>query len=121
MEFKDRDSRWTDKDVDNILLELDLLRKKYEKVQEQLFDAEKRNQKMVKGLQDSKEQLTALKEEVDKLCAPPNTYGVFTRANKDGTAEILSEGRPMRVNVHPNLDPFVLEEGQLVVLNEAFN
>ena len=27
----------------------------------------------------------------------------------------------MRVNVHPNLDPFQFEEGQLVVLNEAFN
>ena len=27
----------------------------------------------------------------------------------------------MRVNVHPNLDPFQLEEGQLCVLNEAFN
>jgi len=27
----------------------------------------------------------------------------------------------MRVNVHPNLDAFQLEEGQLVVLNEAFN
>ena len=31
------------------------------------------------------------------------------------------EGRPMRVNVHPNLDPFQLDEGQYVVLNEAFN
>ena len=27
-------------------------------------------------------------EEVDKLCAPPNTYGLFERANKDGTVEI---------------------------------
>ena len=72
-------------------------------------------------LQEAKQQIELLKEEVDKLCAPPNTYGVFTRANKDGTAEILVDGRPMRVNVHPNLDPFQLEEGQLVVLNEAFN
>ena len=27
----------------------------------------------------------------------------------------------MRVNVHPNFDPFQLDEGQFVVLNEAFN
>ena len=27
----------------------------------------------------------------------------------------------MRVNVHPNVDPFQLSEGQLCVLNEAFN
>ncbi|MGH9388699.1 MAG: proteasome ATPase, partial [Vicinamibacteria bacterium] len=53
--------------------------------------------------------------------APPNNYGIFQRANKDGTVEIVMDGRPMRVNAHPNLDPFTLEEGQLVVLNEAFN
>ncbi|MBW2272772.1 MAG: proteasome ATPase, partial [Deltaproteobacteria bacterium] len=72
-------------------------------------------------LQEAKQQIEVLKEEVDKLCAPPNTYGIFTRANKDGTSEILVDGRPMRVNVHPNLDAFQLEEGQLVLLNEAFN
>ena len=72
-------------------------------------------------LQEAKQQIELLKEEVDKLCAPPNTYGVFIRANKDGTSEILMDGRPMRVNVHPNLDPFQLDEGQFVVLNEAFN
>ena len=72
-------------------------------------------------LQEAKQQIELLKEEVDKLCAPPNTYGVFIRANKDGTSEILVDGRPMRVNVHPNMDPFQLDEGQYVVLNEAFN
>jgi proteasome-associated ATPase len=72
-------------------------------------------------LQEAKQQIDLLKEEVDKLCAPPNNYGVFTRANKDGTSEILVDGRPMRVTVHPNIDPFQLEEGQMVLLNEAFN
>ena len=72
-------------------------------------------------LQEAKQQIELLKEEVDKLCAPPNNYGVFTRANKDGTAEIFVDGRQMRVNVHPNVDPFQFVEGQQVVLNEAFN
>ena len=72
-------------------------------------------------LQEAKQQIDLLKEEVDKLCAPPNSYGIFTRANKDGTSELLVDGRPMRVSVHPNIDPFQLEEGQMVLLNEAFN
>lgn len=72
-------------------------------------------------LQEAKQQIELLKEEVDKLCAPPNGYGVFQRGNKDGTAEIVVDGKAMRVNVHPNVDLSYLEEGQLVVLNEAFN
>jgi proteasome-associated ATPase len=107
--------------LDRLLADFDTLRRRYETVRDRHEQAERQNEKLVAMLQEAKQQIELLKEEVDKLCAPPNTYGVFTRANKDGTAEILSEGRPMRVNVHPNLDPFVLEEGQLVVLNEAFN
>jgi proteasome-associated ATPase len=72
-------------------------------------------------LQEAKQQIELLKEEVDKLCAPPNSYGVFQRTNKDGTSEIIVDGKRMRVNVHPNLDTSHLQEGQLVVLNEAFN
>jgi proteasome-associated ATPase len=107
--------------LDRLLADFETLRRRYETVRDRHEQAERQNEKLVAMLQEAKQQIELLKEEVDKLCAPPNTYGVFTRANKDGTAEILSEGRSMRVNVHPNLDPFVLEEGQLVVLNEAFN
>jgi proteasome-associated ATPase len=107
--------------LERLLTEFEALRGRYETVRERHEQAERQNEKLVAMLQEAKQQIDLLKEEVDKLCAPPNTYGVFTSVNKDGTVEILSEGRSMRVNVHPNLDPFVLEEGQLVVLNEAFN
>ncbi len=107
--------------LDRVLADFETLRRRYEQARAQQRDAERQNEKLVGMLQEAKQQIELLKEEVDKLCAPPNTYGVFTRANKDGTSEILVDGRPMRVNTHPNLDPFQLEEGQLVVLNEAFN
>ena len=107
--------------LDRMLADFDTLRRRYETSRAQLHDAEQQNEKLVNMLQEAKQQIELLKEEVDKLCAPPNTYGIFTRANKDGTAELLVDGRPMRVNVHPNLDPFQLEDGQSVVLNEAFN
>ena len=107
--------------LDRVLAEFDALRRRHEASRQQLGDAERQNEKLVHVLQEAKQQIELLKEEVDKLCAPPNTYGVFTRGNKDGTVEILVDGKPMRVNAHPNLDVFQLEEGQLVVLNEAFN
>ncbi len=107
--------------LDRVLADHETLRRRYEMSREQLQDGERQNEKLVNMLQEAKQQIEVLKEEVDKLCAPPNTYGVFTRPNKDGTAEIVVDGRQMRVNMHPNLDAFQLEEGQLVVLNEAFN
>jgi len=107
--------------LDRVLAEYEALRRRFQLTRDQLTDAERQNEKLVHTLQEAKQQIELLKEEVDKLCAPPNTYGVFIRANKDGTAELTVDGKAMRVNVHPNLDPFQLEEGQLCVLNEAFN
>jgi proteasome-associated ATPase len=107
--------------LDRLLGEYEALRRRYQLTREQFNDAERQNERLVNVLQEAKQQIEMLKEEVDKLCAPPNNYGIFSRANKDGTAEILVDGRPMRVNVHPNVDPFQFVEGQHVVLNEAFN
>lgn len=107
--------------LDRILAEYEALRRRYQLTREQFTDAERQNERLVGVLQEAKQQIELLKEEVDKLCAPPNTYGIFSRANKDGTAEIHVDGRQMRVNVHPNVDPFQFVDGQHVVLNEAFN
>jgi proteasome-associated ATPase len=107
--------------VERLIMEYDLLRQRYERARQQHYDAERQNEKLVGALQDAKQQIDLLKEEVDKLCSPPNTYGLFERANKDGTVEITVDGKMMRVNVHPNMRVEDLMEGQLVVLNEAFN
>jgi proteasome-associated ATPase len=107
--------------LDRVLAEYDAIRRRYHLLRDQLTDAERQNEKLVGALQEAKQQIELLKEEVDKLCAPPNSYGVFMRGNKDGTAEIVIDGKNMRVNVHPSVDTSHFEEGQLVVLNEAFN
>jgi proteasome-associated ATPase len=107
--------------LDRVLSEYDALRRRYHLLRDQLGDAERQNEKLVGALQEAKQQIEMLKEEVDKLCSPPNSYGVFMRTNKDGTAEIVVDGKHMRVNVHPNVDTSHFEDGQLVVLNEAFN
>ena len=121
MRFFGSDSTEFRRRLDRLLAEFEALRRRYELVRDQHADAERQNEKLVGALQEAKQQIELLKEEVDKLCAPPNSYGVFQRANKDGTAEIVIDGKNMRVNVHPNLDPHQIEEGQLCVLNEAFN
>ncbi|MGI9591773.1 MAG: hypothetical protein ACR2P8_10430 [Myxococcota bacterium] len=107
--------------LDRLVAEFEALRRRYQLTREQCADAERQNERLVSVLQEAKQQIELLKEEVDKLCSPPNNYGIFNRPNKDGTCEIFVDGRQMRVNVHPNLDAFSFEEGQLVVLNEAFN
>ena len=54
-------------------------------------------ERLAGALQEARDQITALKEEVDKLCAPPSTYGVYLSANEDGTVNILSQGRKVKV------------------------
>ncbi len=79
------------------------------------------NEKLVNALYEAREQVTALKEEVDKLCAPPATYGVYLSPNDDGTVTILSQGRKVKVNLHPALKPEALKPGQELILNEGLN
>ena len=88
--------------LDRLLTDYELLRQRHERARQQIYEAERQNEKLVNTLQDAKQQIDLLKEEVDKLCAPPNTYGVFERSNKDGTVEINVDGKMMRVNSHPN-------------------
>ena len=121
MRFFGGDSAEFRRRLDRVLAEYEALRRRYHLTRDQLTDAERQNEKLVGILQEAKQQIELLKEEVDKLCAPPNSYGLFQRSNKDGTAEIIIDGKRMRVNVHPSLDTSHLQEGQLVVLNEAFN
>ena len=121
LRFLGSDSTEFRRRFDRILVEFEAVRRRYRFSCQQLADAERQNEKLVHALQEAKQQIELLKEEVDKLCAPPNSYGIIKRGNKDGTAEIIADGRPMRVNIHPKVDPNQFEEGQLVLLNEAFN
>jgi proteasome-associated ATPase len=121
MRFFGGDSAEFRRRLDRVLAAHEALRRRYHLTRDQLGDAERQNEKLVGILQEAKQQIELLKEEVDKLCAPPNSYGVFQWTNKDGTAEIIVDSKRMRVNVHPTLDTSHVQEGQLVVLNEAFN
>ncbi|HEY5026741.1 MAG TPA: proteasome ATPase [Acidimicrobiales bacterium] len=87
----------------------------------QLAQAVSQNEKLTYTLQQAKEHIAALREEVDKLTQPPSAYGTFLHANDDGTVDVFSGGRKMRVAVHPEIDGVELRRGQEVVLNESLN
>jgi proteasome-associated ATPase len=87
----------------------------------QLAHAVSQNEKLTFTLQQAKEHIAALREEVDKLTQPPSAYGTYLNGNDDGTVDVISSGRKMRVAIHPGLDADELRKGQEVVLNESLN
>jgi proteasome-associated ATPase len=79
------------------------------------------NEKLSIALKETREQLALLRDEVEKLTAPPNPFGTVLQLNTDGTVDINSSGRKLRVAVEPTVEIKELEPGQEVILNEAFN
>src|SRR4030088_1444205 len=98
-----------------------ILENKLREANRQLVQAFNQNEKLVNALYEAREQITSLKEEVDKLCAPPSTYGVYLSVNEDGTVNVLSQSRKVKVNLHPSIKPEALKPGQELVLNEGLN
>ena len=87
----------------------------------QLAQAVSQNEKLTYTLREAREHITTLREEVNKLTQPPSAYGTFLSANDDGTVDVFSGGRKMRVALHPEIDQEELKRGQEVVLNESLN
>jgi proteasome-associated ATPase len=78
-----------------------------------------RNSKLMETLKEARQQLLALREEVDRLGQPPSGYGVLLAAHDDGTVDVFTSGRKMRLTCSPNIDVAALKKGQTVRLNEA--
>ena len=69
----------------------------------QLLAQKAHGERLTATLRDAREQLVALKAEVDRLSAPPSGFGTFVRGHEDGSADILTQGRKMRVAVSPQV------------------
>ncbi|MFD6456353.1 AAA family ATPase, partial [Nocardia sp. NPDC060220] len=78
-----------------------------------------RNGKLMDTLKEARQQLIALREEVDRLGQPPSGYGIVIHAYEDQTVDVFTSGRKMRLTCSPNIDADALEYGQTVRLNEA--
>ncbi|OBI69868.1 proteasome ATPase [Mycobacterium sp. E796] len=78
-----------------------------------------RNSKLMETLKEARQQLLALREEVDRLGQPPSGYGVLLGAHDDETVDVFTSGRKMRLTCSPNIEVGSLRKGQTVRLNEA--
>ena len=91
------------------------------RMRERLDRAMAQNDKLSAVLEEAREQLGVLREEVEKLTSPPNNFGTVLQVNDDGTLDIMTGSRKLRVAAQPNVEVKKLQVGQEVLLNEAFN
>ncbi|MEV7023531.1 proteasome ATPase [Kitasatospora sp. NPDC093558] len=98
-----------------------ILEERIVELQTNLAGVTAQNERLASTLREARDQIVALKEEVDRLAQPPAGFGTFLQANEDGTADIFTGGRKLRVNVSPDVELDGLRRGQEVMLNEALN
>jgi proteasome-associated ATPase len=98
-----------------------LLEERLREAEANLASVTGQNERMVSTLREARDQIVALKEEVDRLAQPPSGFGIFLQACEDGSADVFTGGRKMRVSVSPGIELDELRPGQEVVLNEALN
>ena len=98
-----------------------ILEERIVELQTNLAGVSAQNERFANTLREARDQIVALKEEVDRLAQPPAGFGVFLQANEDGTADIFTGGRKLRVNVSPSVELDELQRGQELMLNEALN
>ncbi|HET9140496.1 proteasome ATPase [Actinophytocola sp.] len=96
-----------------------LLEQRLAEASERVSQLTERNAKLVDTLREARSQLLALREEVDRLAQPPSGYGVYLDRHEDGTVDVFTAGRKMRVAVSPAVDVEEVRRGQSVRLNEA--
>jgi len=98
-----------------------LLEERLRETEASLASVTGQNERLAGTLREARDQIIALKEEVDRLAQPPSGFGVFLAACDDSTADVFTGGRKMRVSVSPSIEMSELRPGQEVVLNEALN
>ena len=97
------------------------LEERLSEVQQSLAGTAGQNDRLVATLKEARDQIVALKEEVERLAQPPSGYGVFLTAHEDDSVDVFTGGRKLRVVVSPAVEVKDLRRGQEVMLNEALN
>jgi proteasome-associated ATPase len=107
-------------DVEQASRRIEMLEEKLLEARGALAQSRSNNEKLTITIQQTRDQIAALRDEVEKLTQPPAVYGTFIDFNDDDTVDIFASGRKMRVALHPGLDPGQIDRGNEVVLNESF-
>ena len=83
-----------------------------------------KNERLTAALTAARERFGERGAQLDAVTAPPVTLGLLTaspRARGEGRpveADVALGGRPMRLGLHPDLDPATLGVGRLVAVND---
>ena len=97
------------------------LEKRLVDITEELSATRDNNEKLVETLGAARSKVIQMNEELEKLKQPPASYGVFLEAHDDGTVDVFTNGRKLRVGVAPEVEVKELQRGQELMLNEALN
>ena len=81
---------------------------------------QQKNSDLTTLLSDAKLQLLSLRDQVEQLGAPPSGFGIFLDLY-EVDADVLINGKKMRVTISPEIDKKQLTSGREVVLNESLN
>ena len=81
---------------------------------------QQKNSDLTTLLSDAKLQLLSLRDQVEQLGAPPSGFGIFLDLY-EVDADVLINGKKMRVTISPEVDKKQLTSGREVVLNESLN
>ena len=82
-----------------------------------------KNERLTAALTAARERIAELGAQLDAVTAPPVTLGLLTGvpdggSGRPGEADVMLGGRPMRLGLHPGLDPADLGAGRLVAVND---
>ena len=83
-----------------------------------------KNERLTAALTAARERIVELGAQLDAVTAPPVTLGLLTaspRSRGEGRpveADVALGGRPMRLGLHPGLDPATLGAGRLAAVND---
>ena len=81
---------------------------------------QQKNSDLTTLLSDAKLQLLSLRDQVEQLGAPPSGFGIFLDLYEND-ADVLINGKKMRVTFSPEIDKKQLTSGREVILNESLN
>jgi proteasome-associated ATPase len=101
--------------------QVSILEEKLVETREQLGRAMGQNERLADALRSERDKIEALAQEVEKLSQPPASFGVLLSIVEDGSLDVVTAGRKMRVVPAPDLPQDRLVPGAQVVLNESLN
>src|SRR5690348_12265512 len=93
-----------DDQVEALTAQISILEERLRDTEADFAAVSSQNDRLADTLREARDQIVALKDEVDRLAQPPSGFGLFLRACGDRAADVFTGGREMRVSVGPTVE-----------------